>query len=292
MENRKVLQFELLFQAMRNNRKLHPSLLLLLIPALVILLRGWNGFAYPSSEAPYSDLTLTHYTNTAFLREQLVGSGTLPLWAPTILSGYPFIANPLNGMWYPFGWPALILPLPFAFNLLVGLHLAWAGLGMYLLLRSQGVFLFAGLFGGLAFALLPKLYAHYGAGHLTLMYAISWTPWLLLATSLYFKKQRWFFLVLPGLILGLIFLADVRWAVYAGALWIGWLVFISWQKTKESKTGSWQTIKYSTLFLVAQILIAVLLTAVLWLPLLCPLAAIAGIYQPESKGYDATGRHI
>jgi hypothetical protein len=84
---------------MRNNRKLHPSLLLLLIPALVILLRGWNGFAYPSSEAPYSDLTLTHYTNTAFLREQLVGSGTLPLWAPTILSGYPFIANPLNGMW-------------------------------------------------------------------------------------------------------------------------------------------------------------------------------------------------
>jgi len=234
----------------------------------MVILRGWNGFAYPSVEASYSDLTLTHYTNLAFLREQLLGNGSLPLWAPTILSGYPFIANPLNGIWYLFGWPALVLPLPFAFNLLVGLHLAWGALGMYLLLRSQGVSLYAAIFGGLAFALLPKIYAHYGAGHLTLMYAIPWTPWLLLVTKDNFKERRWLSLLLPGLILGLIFLADVRWAVYAGALWLGWTVYKTWQSFRISETKSWQPILHSTSYLLAQILIAALLTAILWLPML------------------------
>lgn len=123
----------------------------LAMPAVVILFRGWNGFAYPSVTAPYSDLTLSHYPFIAFIQAQIVEQTAFPLWFPTILSGTPLIANPLAGIWYPFGWPAFFLPLPFAFNLLVGLHLSWGALGTYLFLRQQGLGVASALMGGLAF---------------------------------------------------------------------------------------------------------------------------------------------
>ena len=72
-----------------------------------------------------------------------------------------------------------MLPLPLAFNLGIFIHLLWAGIGMYLLLSAEDLSKFPALFGAVAFIALPKLFAHYGAGHLSLLYAIAWTPWLL-----------------------------------------------------------------------------------------------------------------
>lgn len=235
-----------------------------MIPFLFVIGRGWDGFAYPASDAPYSDLTLTHYLNTATLRDELIGNGRLPLWSGTILSGFPLVANPLNGFWYPFGWPTLLLPLPFAFNLLVGLHLAWGGLGLYLLLRRDGAGPAGAAFAALAFALLPKLFAQFGAGHLTLLYAVPWTPWLLLAAARF--QRTWLRILLPGLVLALIFLADVRWAAYAGALWLGWVVYIALRQPPESPVGH-RLLKGMGAVLGAS-LVAILLAACLWLPML------------------------
>jgi hypothetical protein len=134
------------------------------------------------------------------------------------MSGYPFAANPLSGLWYPPGWLALILPLPLGFNLLIGLHFIWGGIGLYCLMRAEGLGKAAALLAGLSFGLLPKLFAHYGAGHLTLMYAVPWTPWLLLSQRTYSKSSRWF-KIPPGLVLALIFLADVRWGAFATITW-------------------------------------------------------------------------
>jgi hypothetical protein len=150
----------------------------LLLVAL-ILLPGLASFPFPSANAAYSDLATSHYPNALFLRRALQEWHTIPLWSPAILSGYPLAADPLSGLWYPPGWLALLLPLPFGFNLLVALHLVLGGAGMYSLLRQQGLGHPAALLGGLAFEFMPKLFAHYGAGHLTLLYAVPWTPWLL-----------------------------------------------------------------------------------------------------------------
>jgi hypothetical protein len=246
-------------------------LLLLALPLVLCLVWGGNGFAYPSQEALYSDLTLTHYPNTLFLSSQLLKSHNLPLWSPTILSGYPFIANPLNGIWYPFGWPALFLPLPLAFNLLIGLHLSWGALGLYLLLRRQQISHLPAIFGGLAFGLLPKLFAHYGAGHLTLLYAVPWTPWLLLATPLDRLRRRGFTNLLPGVVLALTFMADVRWAAYAGLLWVGWILFAP-QAAYRAQPGpsgaNRPAVGWRLLVLGGNILLALILVAVLALPML------------------------
>jgi hypothetical protein len=174
------------------------------------------------------------------------------------LSGYPFAANPLAGLWYPIGWVLLIIPLPLGFNLLVGLHLMWGGIGMYLLMRREGIGHISALFAGISFAMLPKLFSHYGAGHLTLLFAIPWTPWLLWSqlAGYKFSVKRWSIAVIPGLILALIFLADIRWGAFAAIVW--------WVYSLAHREGSWRKL---ILGIGAQTMLAVLLSAPLILPL-------------------------
>jgi len=194
----------------------------LLFPLLMIL-PGLGDFPYPPVEGSFSDITVSHYPAAVTLKRLIRAYDQLPLWSPHLLSGAPLAANPLYSFYYPPAWLALALPLPAAFNLLVILHLVWGGVGMLRLLGAEGLRSEAALLGGLAFAALPKLYAHYGAGHLTLLYAVPWTPWLLLAwrqggLKLGGERLR----AGSGLVLGLIFLADPRWAAYAGLLWLGY----------------------------------------------------------------------
>ncbi len=183
-----------------------------------MLLIPWLGQFIYLQGAEYSDLTVTHYPNLLFLRRWLA-AGVIPFWSPAILSGFPFAANPLSGLWYPPGWLALLLPGPLAFNLLMCLHLVWGSIGMYLFLRERSLGQMAALLGGLAFGSMPKQFAHLGAGHVGLIYAIAWTPWLLRSAA---GPRRFF---QPGLLLAVIFLADVRWAAYAGLVYAGWLLW-------------------------------------------------------------------
>ena len=240
-------------------KKLWP----LLLP-LALLLPGLTSFPYPASGADYSDLAISHYPNAVFLKQSLLVWRTLPLWSPTILSGYPFAANPLAGLWYPPGWLALLLPLPLGFNLVIALHLLWGGVGMYRLLRAEGLAHEAALLGGLALVAMPKLFAHYGAGHLTLLYAVSWTPWLLFSVAIYrLRDGRQSLNIMPGIILALIFLADVRWAVFAAAAWLAY----SLSGRREMPAHNLKpTVICFHLFLQASL--AILLAAPLALPLL------------------------
>lgn len=236
----------------------YGGLALLLGLPLLLLLPGIQGFPYPP-RGDFSDLAIAHYPNAVFLRSELFSGRGIPLWSPLILSGTPLGANPLSGLWYPPGWLALFWPLPFGLNLLVFLHLWWGGLGVYCLLRDEGLDPAAALWGGLAFTALPKLLAHYGAGHLTLLYAVPWTPWLLLVTrrSLAGERSTW---LLPGALLGLIFLADPRWAALAGAAWLGY-----WLANARRFAAGWGR---QVGWLAAQGGLAALLAAPLALPLL------------------------
>lgn len=192
-----------------------------LLPILV-LLPGLAAFPFPGSGALFSDLAITHYPNALLLKDAIINEGTVPLWNPNILSGYPFIAHPYSGIWYPPYWAALVFPLPLGLNLLTALHLAWAGVGMYALLRKSDLSRPAAIFGGLAFEATPKLFAHIGAGHLMLVMAVCWTPWLLWAANRPKISSRLNRFLQPGVLLAIIFLIDPRWALYSGLLLAGW----------------------------------------------------------------------
>lgn len=204
----------------RVRERVSPAVALLALPLLFFMFFG-NQFLYLAG-TEFSDLTVSHLPNALYLRRALVEWGQIPLWANGILSGYPFVANPLSGLFYPPGWLAVLWPDAWMFNLLAGLHLVWGGVGMVLFLKKQGLRNLPAVFGALAFAFMPKLIAHYGAGHISLLYAVSWTPWLLYASSC---SASLFLLFSPPILLALIFFADVRWAAFAGLLWTGWWIF-------------------------------------------------------------------
>ncbi len=193
--------------------------MLVLCPVL-ILSTGLLQFPFPASGAAYTDLLVTHYPNAVFVKNTIAANHVVPLWSDMIMSGYPFAGDPLSGLFYPPGWIALLFPLPLGFNLLVIAHLILAGVGMTLYLQSMNIHENAALLGGVVFELMPKLFAHYGAGHLTLLYAIAWTPWFFLAGNTIIKRKGSVrAVILAAVILSLIITADPRWAVYAGGLW-------------------------------------------------------------------------
>jgi hypothetical protein len=249
-------------------RRLPPIAGLLILPLLLLLSYG-NQFLYLSG-AEFSDLTISHLSNAMFLKRALLEWGQIPLWSPGILSGFPFAANPLSGLFYPPGWLAVMWPEAWIFNLLAGLHLVWGGVGMFFLLRKEGVGTIAAVFAGLAFSLMPKLIAHYGAGHITLVYAVSWTPWLLYVSQIMHHRPRqkyW-----PAVILALIFFADVRWAVFAGLLWMAWW-FLKSDIAAYSHETLVENLQFVLLFFIVQLVLAAALSA----PLGLPLAELVGL---------------
>lgn len=234
-------------------------LLWLLIPLLLII-PGISEFFYaPGSH--FSDLVISHYPNALYLRQALLSGQGIPLWSDTILSGYPYAADPLSGLWYPPLWLSVGLPLPLGFNLLMIIHMLWGGLGMFYWLKAEGIKPSAAIVGALAFEAMPKLISHFAAGHITLVFAVTWTPWLLWAEKNWSIKGNWRTLLRsPGLVLGFICLADIRWAAYAGILWVGYSLVVNRINIK----------KIPTLFirLSGHVALALLIAGPLILPLL------------------------
>ena len=231
-------------------------ILLVLIAPLGILFPFLQDFPFPPL-SNYSDLAISHYPNAIYLIQSLRDWQQIPLWSNTILSGYPFGADPLSGLWYLPGWIAYIFPLPLGLNLDVILHLLWGGIGVFFYLRKENKSDFSALAGAFVFELFSKTFAHYAAGHLTLVYAVAWTPWLFLCEK-YFRKGRGYFL--SGIILGLAALADVRWFAFLLSVWVAFTIYIWWLE-KDGKA----------LRLIIRIAISTALATLIAAPLIVPL---------------------
>ncbi len=165
-----------------------------------------------------TDLVLTHLSNAMYVHETLRQFGQLPLWNSQLFSGQPFAADPLSGYWYLPNWLVVAFPVPAAFNALFWLHLTWAGLGMYAFLRSNGLRKPAALFAGAAFMGTPKLIAYIAGGQVSLVFAVTWMPWLMLSVLRLERRPNRQNLLLFAACLAIITLADVRWGFYAALL--------------------------------------------------------------------------
>lgn len=199
----------------KNNRNAFILLCLVLLPWLVVA-----GNLLLPRYSDYSDLAISHIPNAIYLVNAIQTDGQIPLWSTQLLSGYPFAENPLTGLWYPPAWIAYVFPQPLGFNLLVIFHLLWGGWGLYTFLKLRGTRTMPALFGAISFTLMPKIMTHWAAGHVTLLYAVSWTPWLLAVTEKWpLSHNNWRNLAAGGILLGIITLADPRWVVFAAGLW-------------------------------------------------------------------------
>jgi hypothetical protein len=178
----------------------------------------------PSQQLPFwragqfSDVLISHWPNAQFVNFALDEWGQVPLWNPTILSGMPFAADPLSGLWYPPNWLAVLLPSVRAFNALFLTHLLWGAIGMWSFVRRLEIGKAAAIFSALVFALSPKLIGHIGLGHLSWVMASAWVPWTFLCflQAHMWQSNRQY--ALTGATLGLVFLIDPRWVIPLGLM--------------------------------------------------------------------------
>jgi hypothetical protein len=187
-----------------------PALTLVLI-AVIFVPPG--SLPYPP-DSPYSDAALAHWPNAAFLRQSVLEQGEWPLWNPTRLLGQPFAANPLSKVWYPPQWLVLIFPPTLHLNLMIYGHMALLALGMVEWARAERLKPVAAVFAALGWGLNPKLIAHLGAGHLDIVYALAWTPWLLWAVRRTVDRPSARRAAVLGAVMALLALADLRVAFY------------------------------------------------------------------------------
>ncbi|MCC6612185.1 MAG: hypothetical protein IT320_01845 [Anaerolineae bacterium] len=176
--------------------------------------------------AAFSDSAVAHYPAAVNLQRSVRVDGQAPLWWELNMAGQPFAANPLNKTAYPLQWLALFLPPTWHLNVMIVLHIAIAALGMARWAGSLGFHRRSVLISALAYALTPRIAAHTGAGHLDLLYALAWFPWLMWAIRDWFKTpfsvQKLFGL---SLIAALILLADVRLSLFAYAIGVIYAIF-------------------------------------------------------------------
>jgi hypothetical protein len=92
---------------------------------------------FDSQTSIQGDAVDIHYSAQKYFADS-VREGHLPHWTPYLFSGYPFLADPKTGAWYPLHWPFFALGItPRAIEWELALHAFLALGGMYLLARRM-----------------------------------------------------------------------------------------------------------------------------------------------------------
>jgi len=180
---------------------------------LVLLGFQWTGLPF-TPEAQFSDSATSHFPNSLFLRDTVLTMREFPVWRETIMAGAPFAANPLNKTAYPLQWLALVFPPAQHLNVLLLLHMAIAAAGMWRWMRLLGVSRPASAFATLAYTFSPRLVAHAGAGHLDIVYAMAWLPWLMQSAYKFGCVPKLSTALQFALFAGLLILSDVRISLF------------------------------------------------------------------------------
>lgn len=211
------------------------ALALLLVCTVVL---NWPALASKDSlpgSGPESDLWVTSWGNAAYLKQAVALTHSIPLWNPHTMSGRPFAGDPLAAIFYPPMELVHLLTLRDFFLLVMMAHMVLAGFGAYALAR-RGVGLGPGaaLLTAVAFMWSPRFVGHYGAGHLTMIMAAAWLPWVALGLVLAIRENA-IWTAPAGFAFGLAILAGHPQVAFYHVLMIGGLTLggIVWAAARE-----------------------------------------------------------
>ncbi len=144
--------------------------------AFLLLVFYWTPLTSSSASIQW-DAVDVHYSSQKYFADH-VRDGKLPYWTPYIFSGFPFLADPQVGAWYPLNWPFFLAGItPKAIQGEIVLHALLACAGAYLLLLRMFEAPWAALFGALAYGLGGYFAGH--SSHLGIFSTASLFPWLL-----------------------------------------------------------------------------------------------------------------
>lgn len=255
----------------------------LALAGVFLLLSGFRLGSLPYTPGMlFSDAVTSHLPAAQFLREFVLENGEFPVWRETIMAGQPFAANPLNKTAYPPQWLALLFSAEIHLDVMILLHLLIAGAGMWWLAKALGLREAACALGALSYVLAPRMVGHLGAGHLDIVYALAWLPWLLGACRalVVSDANKWRNVLWVALFSALMLLADVRLSLFGLALAGAYVLY---------ETLRQQAAKRMLRFVPAGVL-AGLLTLSLLLPLISwqPYLSRAGLTMQDAGVFSLT----
>lgn len=218
-----------------------------------------------------------HFTDDIFIKDyatriglfSIAVSGHLPLWDPYQFGGWPGIANCEAGFFYPPNWliaPFLSDPQSafFMTEILVMLHMVFAGLGAFQLARSLGLSVYSSAMAGIAFTFCGFHCAH--KKHTNMLFALVWFPWILLCLEYWLCKQNAKYLIYATVCLALSFFAGhPQSALYMSLILFARMIYAGMQHDSSRKIST-QSIFAHTSICLFIILLAFCLSAVQWLP--------------------------
>ncbi|NJN93454.1 MAG: hypothetical protein HC875_04860 [Anaerolineales bacterium] len=210
--------------------KMHPanrlsSRLCLTFILILPLLLFWRWLLY--GEVLFWGTTLLQFWPWHHLVRESLLAGEWPLWNPLLGNGTPLLANLQSAVFYPLNLLYLLLPVENGLTVSVVLHLALAGLFMYLYTRSLGLLPFAA-----ALSALTYMFSGYIVGRtqfVVMVNAAAWLPLLLLLSDRLVRRRNPLDILALALALAVQLLAGHA-QLWLYSLWLigPYVIFRSW----------------------------------------------------------------
>lgn len=190
-------------------------------------------------------------------------TGELPLWNPSVNSGYPMVSDPQSMIFSPIAVLSMLIPAQPSLHWFDGielLHILLAGIGMLVLLVRLGRSTPAALFAALVY-----MYGGSASGrmqHVPMIFAYSYFPFALCALDgmLATKKLRW--AMSFGLIAGVMAAHQNQVSYLFSLALLGYLIYraVSSGSPKKFLAESWRGIAAATITGAATLAVPLYLT--------------------------------
>jgi hypothetical protein len=184
-----------------------------------------------SSASIQGDTANVHYPMQRYFSDRL-SPRQLPFWTPYVLSGYPLLANPEVGAWYPPNWPFLLAGVtPRSIQLELALNAFLACLGAYLLISKHVENRMEAILGAFAYGLSGFFAGH--ASHVSLFAAAAMFPWLLVAYRRAIDIAPIRYTAFGGLVGATLILAGSGQAAVCSFVGLGLYAFADWWRERQ-----------------------------------------------------------
>ena len=183
--------------------------------ALCVIVFYWVPITSPRASIQWDAADL-HYPAQKYFSDH-VRAGQLPFWTPYTFSGYPILAYPEVGAFYPPQWPFFLIGVtPRSIQWELVLHAFLACLGAWLLIARLVANRAAAILGAFAYGFSGFFAGH--SSHVGMFSAAAGLPWLLLSFHNALESGALLYTAVGGLVGSMIILAGhVQTALYAFA---------------------------------------------------------------------------
>ena len=183
------------------------------------------------------DQVVAGYGFRAWSAEYFREHGSIPQWNPYLFGGLPFVAAQHGDVFYPTAWLRWILPVDTAMNLGFAMHIALAGVAMYLFLRRLAIGWTGAVVGGVAYQLSGIVASLVKPGHDGKLFVSALAPLAFLALLAAVRQRRLWGYGLLALTVGLCMLSPHYQMTYyllvASGLWTLWLALRDPERPKD-----------------------------------------------------------